>query len=233
MSSSFRSLRQTEISEGCGGVSEHSTRADVRGGKGAGTIPVTPREGRLLRIIQMVRATEHDVLYLSGFFGAYTRRLLLGRRLGWLGRRLVIVARRNSRPRPLRTEDRKKNAYLTARIAGLDRGVWWQATSSLEEEDIRSLWEAGGTGWQSAPGAKPSYAKEVEAPQEQAKRPEKRPEQLKLYSSAHISRIKNLHVALEVLGRVEGEIDLNVFGRRRTQPISGNVRLRLANCQRT
>jgi glycosyltransferase involved in cell wall biosynthesis len=159
---------------------------------------------------KLIRATEHDVLYLNSLFApVFTIRPLLLRRLGLLPERPLIVAPRGELAAgALALGWRKKRAYLAVASAlDLYRGAVWQASSEYEASDIRRRF---------GPEASVVVAPNLSAPIDPAPGPPtrrgKRAESLKVLFLARITRVKNLDGALKMLAGLRGEVQFNIYG---------------------
>ncbi|HXV76393.1 MAG TPA: glycosyltransferase family 4 protein, partial [Candidatus Polarisedimenticolaceae bacterium] len=157
----------------------------------------------LARVASEVR---YDAIYLNSFFSAFAVRALLLRRLGRLRRVPVVLAPRGELSAgALTLKPVKKRAFLAfARWTGLYRGVIWQASSDAERDEIAT--HTGG-GARVVPNV-PATAR----PTDGAALPGKRPGEARFVFLSRIARKKNLHFALELLGRVEGDVRFDVYG---------------------
>ena len=152
-----------------------------------------------------------DVLYFNSLFSPhFTLRPLLLRRLGRLPPRPVVVAPRGELyPGALAQKRAKKLAFLAAaRLAGLYRGVTWQATSADEAEQVRRWFGAGARVVRAGNLGAPPPAHAAGVPP----RPAKHPGRLKIAFLSRIAPKKNLAGALELLAGVDGEVELDAWG---------------------
>lgn len=167
--------------------------------------PVELQPANLWRIIGGV---DHDLLYLNSFFSSrFTVVPLLGRRLGRLPGRPVLLAPRGEFSRgALGIKPLKKKIYLPlAKLGGLVKGVHWEATSVWEVADIK---RTIGT------GAEISVANNLASP------PTKvlpglafnMDPTLHVTFISRISPMKNLEYALSVLQRVSVPLVFNIYG---------------------
>ena len=171
---------------------------------------LSPRELSLRRMRALLSTTEYDAVYLNSFFStAFTIKPLILRRLGLVPRVPFIVAPRGEFSLgALSLKGSKKRAYLkVARAAGLYQGLAWQASSSYEEEDIRRSF-----GKHIPVSVAPDLPPTVEEHRESARRSRKATGHLKVLFLSRISRTKNLHSALEILGSSEGRIQFDIYG---------------------
>jgi glycosyltransferase involved in cell wall biosynthesis len=171
-------------------------------------------EGHFSRLRQIVAETPHDILYIHSFFSPFARRLLLARKLGMLPKRPTILAPRGEfSSGALGLKKTKKQAYLAwSRWAGLCDGVTWQATSLLEQEDIRRWWRTSTAGIESivlAPNL-PTLADGNLG--RAASRGPKVAGAATIVFLGRVSPIKNLHLSLEALSEVQGDVAFDIFG---------------------
>lgn len=171
---------------------------------------LSPAEQRPADLWRVIAQTDHDLLYLNSFFSPrFTIGPLLGRRLGRLPRRPVLLAPRGEFSRgALGLKRLKKRAYLpVARLGGLVQGVHWEATSPWEAADIVRTIGAG---------AQPNIivASNLASPP-----PERLPElatntapTLHVAFVSRISPMKNLDYALAVLRQVAVPVVFNIYG---------------------
>lgn len=158
---------------------------------------------------------DPDLIYLNSFFSPLTRRVLLLRGLGLLGKSAVVLAPRGElSPGALRLKRLRKSLYRNAALrAGLCRNVTWQASSKLEKQHLESagivnrtvnaghVFVAADT-----PGAHLS-----ECPVELRPCP-KKTGAVRLVFLSRISRIKNLDFALKVLAPLRGHVEFEIVG---------------------
>lgn len=162
-----------------------------------------------------IREIDPDIIYLNSFFSRLTVRTLLLRKLGLLSPvRMILAPRGEFSPGALGLKHFRKWLYRkVAFAAGLYRGLLWQASSRLEEEHIRMMTVGNGSGDDNnilfAPDVpNPSLSSMAPA----ALRPAKVPGAVRLVFLSRVSRMKNLHFALELLGSADGEIQLDIYG---------------------
>jgi glycosyltransferase involved in cell wall biosynthesis len=168
----------------------------------------SPRGIGLRGLRRVLSDTPHDVLYLNSALSPLTRRILALRRMGAIPARPTVLAPRGElSPGALHLGAAKKRAFLGfARLAGLFRGITWQATSALERGEIAAVL---------GPGARVEVAPNPSLPPAPAAplaRPPKRPGAVRLVFLSRFSRKKNLLAALELLRGAEGEVVLDLHG---------------------
>ena len=169
----------------------------------------------LRNLRRRIRELAADVIYLNSFFSRFTMKTLLLRRLGLLpATPIVLDPRGEFSPGALNLKRFRKWIYLkTALRAGLCRDLLWQASSSLDKERMGALVLGNGN----ADPACVQIARNVPSPlmfQEASSlsRPEKRPGTARFVFLSRISRMKNLHFALDVLASVSGQVEFDIYG---------------------
>ena len=168
---------------------------------------LSPAEQRPADLWRVIAQTDHDLLYLNSFFSPrFTIGPLLGRRLGRLPRRPVLLAPRGEfSSGALGLKRLKKRAYIRlAKAVGLYRGVIWQATSPHEENDIRRVMGAGVRIRLAVDIACPPASLELSPRQGGAP--------LRIVFLSRISRMKNLQRAIEMLRGVQSPVVFDVYG---------------------
>ncbi|MBA3657274.1 MAG: glycosyltransferase [Gemmatimonadaceae bacterium] len=163
-------------------------------------------------LLELIRRHSFDVIYLNSFFSTIAVRILVLRRMGFLGSAPVILAPRGEfASSALRFKRLRKRIYLEfARMMRLTEGVTWQASSQHEVADIQNVWALGagesptvvltpemlsGKGFQSTPHIKAKVAGRLDAA-----------------IVLRISDNKNLDGALKLLAGVGGEMALSIYG---------------------
>ncbi|SDB36774.1 glycosyltransferase family 4 protein [Bauldia litoralis] len=171
---------------------------------------LAPAERSLRRLCEILRKSDPDILYLNSFFSRqFTGKFLL---LRWIGatRRipLVVACRGEFSPGALAQKPVRKTLYIAvARLLGIYRDVVWQASSPLEEQDIRRVFGVG---------AKVVVAPDLTGPvirdRKRMPHPEKQAGTLSVMFLAKISPTKNLHGALKILSEMDGDIQFDIYG---------------------
>jgi glycosyltransferase involved in cell wall biosynthesis len=160
-------------------------------------------------IREQLRRTDYDVLHLNTIFSRTFGILpLLLRRFGLGARRPLIIAPRGElAPGALAIKSGRKQGFLAAaRALGLFADAIWQASSEEEARYIRSLVGAD---------ARISVAPDLLSAEYQSWRPSqyrKRAGQLDIVFLSRITPKKNLHLALEALRGLEGDITFRIVG---------------------
>ena len=156
-----------------------------------------------------------DIIYLNSFFSRLTVKTLLLRRLGFLPPSAIVLAPRGEfSPGALNLKPFRKWIYLnTALRAGLCRDLLWEASSSLEKEHICAAAIRNGNrdsgGVQIAPHLPSPHLFQQPSP---LSKPEKWPGAARFVFLSRISRMKNLHFALDVLASIAGHIVFDIYG---------------------
>lgn len=168
-----------------------------------------------LQLLHVLRNESYDVLYLNSLFSRRFSLLpLLWRRCGLLPNRPVILAPRGEcSPGALRIKRGRKRAVLrAAKSFGLYDGIWWQASASLEREEII---RAMGT----SPGLLPStvfVAPDLSLLNGDEGAPgtcvAKRSGAARIVFLSRVSPKKNLEGALAMLSGVTGQVQFDIFG---------------------
>lgn len=171
----------------------------------------------LRRLIDLVAATSPDAIYLNSFFDpTFTQRILWARRLGRLGKTPVVLAPRGEfSAGALQLKKTKKLVFLRlSALAGLYRGLTWQASSELERADIQCHLRFVRTAdIRIAMNLAP-----LEEPTDGAWSPRPEGEPLRVCFLSRISPKKNLDFALRVLAAVRAPVVFTVYGPKEVPP---------------
>lgn len=162
-------------------------------------------------IRRLLQETSYDVLYLNSCFDFYLAIYpLMLRRFGNLLKRPTIIASRGAlSPQGLSKRSAKKRIFLLiAKVFGLFDQVLWQATSEVEEGDIRHV--IGSHARVSLAPNLPSNPRIIISGM--LPRPQKVKGALRLIYVGRVSREKNLLGGLKVLAGTKGSISLSVYG---------------------
>lgn len=166
-------------------------------------------------ILRRVREVDPQIIYLNSSFSPLTIKTLFLRKCRLLPRSAVVLAPRGEfSPGALKIKPFRKWLYRKLAFPlGLYRRLLWQASSELEAEHIRlSLGREGSShvmGVQVAPDV-PSTSFDSSACLEQ--RPKKNTGAVRFVFLSRVSPKKNLHFALDLLGSVQGDIELDIYG---------------------
>jgi glycosyltransferase involved in cell wall biosynthesis len=169
-----------------------------------GVFYASPRSRGILAILRCIKDAKPDVIYLNSLFSQFSRRVLLLRWLGWLrGVRVVVAPRGECDRGALSLKARKKRAYLRfTRAIGLYSGLVWHATSLQEKSAIERVF----------PQADVRVASEAGPEVFAHSSAEKARGNCRFVFLSRVSRKKNLAFMAEVLGKVDGDIELHVYG---------------------
>lgn len=159
-------------------------------------------------LVRLLRQTKFGLLYLNSFFEPTFSTLpaLLGRMRILPSRRIVIAPRGEFSPGALNLSRRKKQTFLhLQRWLGLYASAVWQATTSLEAEDIQRV-IPGRPDIQLAPNLP-----ERVLPSDSA-RPPKTSGVLRIAFLSRISPKKNLTGLIRSAGQLRGSVELDIWG---------------------
>jgi glycosyltransferase involved in cell wall biosynthesis len=172
---------------------------------------VPPTKQTTRGLLQLIKDTPYDVLYLNSFFDPiFTQRPLMIRRLGLLPTKPVVIAPRGEfSSGALAIKRWKKVPYQWfASALGLYRGLIWQASSDREAEDIRCGMGRTVQNISVAPNL-PSLSIDNES---QGYKLLKDGGPLRLVFLSRIAPMKNLDFALRVLARVTTTVHFDIYG---------------------
>lgn len=158
---------------------------------------------------RLLAETPHDLVHLNGFFDReFTIPILVARRFADSRRPGLLSPRGEFAPEALQLKRLSKRLYLTGtRMSGLLNGIWLQATTIREREDIG--------------GALPGFERIIVAPDiltniktEGGSRATRVKEKgrVKLVFVGRISPMKNLDFALSVLSKVSAPAEYEIIG---------------------
>ncbi len=157
-------------------------------------------------IARLVREMGPDLIFTNTLFSTLTLNVLM---LRWTRRidkvPLLIAPRGQLGAGALGYKGLRKRMYLLgARVAGWFRGVWWQASTSEEVEQIVTR----------VARAVPFVSADIPfAPKSGPVRPPlKTPGSVCLVFTARISPMKNLPFLLRSLSAVSGQVTLDIYG---------------------
>ncbi len=153
---------------------------------------------------------EYDIIYLNSFFSPqFSIKSLLLRRFCLIPDRPLIIAPRGQLTSgSLNLKRLKKFTYIyLAKLLRLYRGAIWQASSEHEAADIRCLF---GENVQIV--IAPNLPTSIHLKDESMLMNIKTNGNLKVLFLSRISRVKNLHFALNLINGIKGKIELNIYG---------------------
>ena len=163
---------------------------------------------------QLIRDTPYDVLYLNSFFSIHFGILpLLLHRLGAIPARPIIVASRGQfSPGALQLKSLKKRAYLAFfKTLRLHDKMLWQVSSLHEQEDMLKAFGYDRCGDTQLNIVVAPNLPDIQSLPVQSTHP-KKSGTLRTIFLSRISPMKNLAGALELLNKVEGNIEFDIYG---------------------
>lgn len=157
----------------------------------------------------LINQANPDIIYLNSLFSLLANKYLLARRTGIIPQIPTIAAPRGIfSPGALQLKSLKKRIYLqTAQRSGLFNGLTWQASSTLEEKDIRAA----------LPGEKIFIAPDMALAEQGDNLESRHPVgkvagHVRFIFLSRITPVKNLHFALSLLGSIDGRIQYDLYG---------------------
>ncbi|MCF8469400.1 MAG: glycosyltransferase [Parvibaculum sp.] len=169
---------------------------------------LSPTERSLGRISKILRETPHDVLYLNSFFDPdFTLKPLMARRFGLAPAKPAVLAPRGEfSPNALKLKAWKKMPFLVAaRLAGLYRGLTWQASSVHEKANIEQSLRNTATDIRIAPDLPSMNEGGAHCPRAIG-------DPLRICFLSRISPMKNLEFALQTLKHVRAHTIFDIYG---------------------
>ena len=167
---------------------------------------MAPREITARRLGAAVRDVQPDAVYLNGFFGAMSMKLLIARRLGGLkGIHVLLAPRGELSPGALRLKAFKKRTFLQlSQAMALHRGVAFHASTARESEEISMAIPIQET---------PMIARNpvaLTAPTRHACA--KVSGAARFVFLSRIARKKNVHLAIDLLRSLKGSVEFEIYG---------------------
>jgi glycosyltransferase involved in cell wall biosynthesis len=154
-----------------------------------------------------------DIIYLNSFFSPLVIKTLCLRKLGLLPKCAFVLAPRGEfSPGALRIKRLKKTIYCNwALRAGLYNGLVWQGSSELEAEQIARVLRSAG---QKQPCIRVAWDLPSRDWLQATAKPPKKPkgEGGRFLFVSRISPKKNLLFALEMLAKLKGHVEFEIFG---------------------
>jgi len=163
-------------------------------------------------IFNALEKMHYDVLYLNSFFSLRNSILpLLWMRLGRVPRKPVVIAPRGELfPKMLQIRKLKKTLFShCARLISLHESLTWQGTAEPECQAIdafRKYWGIKKLSILESQNMRPNLHSHPEL------RPIKTKSELRLIFLARLVENKQLHVALESLRNVRGNVVFDIYG---------------------
>lgn len=173
---------------------------------------LSPERRNLDSIVQVIRNSTCDAIYLNSFFDPdFTIKPLLARRLGILPDKPVIVAPRGEfSAGALVLKALKKRGYIAAaKLAGLYSGVTWHASTDHEVQDIHETFGADRNQVRVAVDLPPPTDGVNDRPR---RRSRSLCDPFCVCFLSRISPMKNLDFALRVLCRVTVPVQFDIWG---------------------
>jgi glycosyltransferase involved in cell wall biosynthesis len=201
--------RDVQDNEPYSGIS-FGTWNQVRGAK-VFYVAVSPLT--LMTVVRLLRSTQYDVLYVNSFFSPFFTVIpLLLRKLGLVRNKPCVIAPRGEfSAGALLFKSTKKKIYMTmAKVIGLYKNLWWQASSGHEKMDIERALSY-------VKSENISIARDLAIvkldvdfqPFVQCHKSEAR---LRICFLSRITPIKNLDFALRALVRVDADVVFTIYG---------------------
>ncbi len=171
---------------------------------------LSPGQQSLKGMLAAISRSSCDLISLSSFFSRLTIRVLILRRLGLLPRVPCILSVQGEfSPEALKLRRIRKSMYVkAAKMVGLFSGLYWNASSSFEEDDIRKHF-----GGQIEVFVSPDLSEPIGVlPAGCERKPPKEAGRARIVFLSRISRMKNLHIALSLIGNVRGTVQFDIYG---------------------
>lgn len=157
-------------------------------------------------LYKLLNNTEYDILYLNGYFSPiYTFRVLLLMSMGLVKKKNVVLQPRGDFTGGCSNKIIKKSIYISVlKLSRVCDGFTWQATSKIEEEDIKKIY----------PCVRPYVIPNLPARFSiNTHIIEKKIGQLRLVFISRIFPKKNLKYALQVLKKIDKDnIVFDIYG---------------------
>jgi glycosyltransferase involved in cell wall biosynthesis len=171
---------------------------------------MSPTTSTLSGIARLIRATEHDAVYLNGLYSpTFTLAPLLLRRLARVPARPWLLAPRGTALAGARARKKfKKSVFMAAAKAiGLYRNLFWHAINDREADSIRDLF-----GRRSVVHVATHALSVPTVTSGEAASPRKEAGSLRIVFLGRIMPVKNLTVALDVLRELSGDLTFDIYG---------------------
>lgn len=167
----------------------------------------------------LIMRTSHDVLYLTSCFDRLTVFTLLGRKLGRIGTRSIIIEPNGEFGRSaIKQKHLKKIIYIgLSRLLRLYNGIYWRAANESEKQDVIRYMKV-----------KSDFVQKARHLSEKAVRGKtsinkfgisglanhapSNENELKIIFLSRIVPGKNLYYALEILKHVRASVVLDIYG---------------------
>ena len=175
---------------------------------------IPERDLSIAGLVQLVHSVKPDAVYANSIFSRITIRLLVARALGLLGTLPFVLAPRGEfSAGALQIRSGRKKIFLTlAGHAGLFRGLLWQASTESERTDImRALTKAQSVRASLNIAIAPDIFDHRDTDPLAMNAP-KRGGAARFVFLSRVSAMKNLRMAIELVGTLAGEVSLDIFG---------------------
>jgi len=158
-------------------------------------------------LTKVIHDLNPDILYLNSFWSYYFSILPLQlKKQNKIAAKIVLAPRGMLGSGALSLKPFKKKLFLfVSKLRGLHKNVTFHATTSLEEKEIRRFF----------PSSQIIVASNLNSsPPVKNRSFTKKPGELKLIFLSRVSRVKNLHYALQLLSelKTEGQISYDIYG---------------------
>lgn len=160
------------------------------------------------KLLEIINSIDFDVVYLNSFFSyKFSISLVFLRKLGLINKLIVIAPRGEFSKGALSLKSDKKKMYINvAKLLRLYKDLTWHATSEAEKKDIKAIF--GGE-------VNIKVAKNLTANYRNLKYDkdiDKIKGALKITFISRIHPMKNLMKAIDILGKVHGEVIFDIYG---------------------
>jgi glycosyltransferase involved in cell wall biosynthesis len=153
----------------------------------------------------LLKSTNSDIIYLNSFWSYWFSIFIVElKNKGELNAEVVLAPRGMLGKGALNIKSLKKKIYISlSKARNFYRNIHFHATNTQEESDIRQFYpKATITVLQNVNTAMPVHLEK-----------EKKPGQLSLFYLSRVSKVKNLHFALDVLSKVEKYmVEYTIYG---------------------
>lgn len=154
----------------------------------------------------LLKIIEPDLIYLNSFWSyTFSIQVLLMKKMGIIRPQLLLAPRGMLGSGALTLKARKKKLFISlARLLGLHSGVIFHATQHHEASNIKKLF----------PDARIMMAPNVNSASRRENISVKKKGEVQAFFLSRISRVKNLHYALDVLRQLPGHlrVEYDIFG---------------------
>jgi len=188
---------------------------------------ISPKKTNLFNISKILRETSHDILYLNSFFSyGFAIIPLLAKFFKLVPKVPIIIGPRGEFSNgALSLKAFKKKLFIKfVKTIGLYKNLYWQASSEFELADIQR--EFGSV-------AKKIYVARDLTPVNKIHQKyiaiNKNERPLKIIFLSRITPMKNLDFLIDVLSKVSGKIEFNIFGPKQDLNYWEKCKLKLNN----